>query len=204
MNALSSAVVLELFEQGQRRTPLARMGMIAPLSLTAGELETRMLELLPASLEGVATCPACNERCETTIATNDILALDVSPLPDGLRLPTGEDIAAVLHLDDPRAALLERCSGGPVPPHLADAIEDALAAADPRADVQLAMTCPNCAHEWMLRFDAIAFLWNDVAASAERVLADIDVLARAYGWGETEILSMSAHRRALYVERLES
>jgi hypothetical protein len=100
--------------------------------------------------------------------------------------------------------LLERCCGAPVPPELRDGIEDALAAADPRAGVQLALTCPACAHEWLLRFDAISFLWSDVTAGAERVLADVDALARAYGWSESEILAMSARRRAMYVERIGS
>ena len=123
------------------------------------------------------------------------------------RLPRGEDITAVMHLHEPdaiRRALLERCTGAPVPPDLMDQIEDALAAADPRADVQLALTCPACGHEWLLRFDAAAFFWSELSAAAERVLGEVDTLARAYGWSEREILSMSARRRALYVERLSS
>lgn len=213
MNGLSAAGMLQLFEEGERGTPLARTALVAPLALTAGELETRLLELRAATfgtlLEGVAACPACGEHCEVTLRTSDILALPASRDPVHaagfeVRLPTGEDIAAVMHLDDPRPALLERCAGAPVPTECTDEIEDALAAADPRADVQIALTCPACAHAWLLRFDAIAFLWSDVAAGAERVLADVDTLARAFGWNETEILAMSARRRALYVERARS
>jgi len=224
MTALSAAGMLLLFEEGQRRDPLARSALAiavadgdpAPLRLTAGKMESRLLALRQATfgavMEGIATCPACGETCETSVRTSDILALPASCEPVIIgdieaRLPRGEDIAAVMHLRDPeeiRRALLERCTGAPFPPELMDQIEDALAAADPRADVQLALTCPACGHDWLLRFDAVAFFWSELTAAAERVLGEVDALARAYGWSEREILSMSARRRALYVERLSS
>lgn len=232
MTALTAAGMLLLFEEGQRRDPLARAAMAiaiaggepAPLTLTAGELEARLLALRERTfgpeLEGVAVCPACGERCETALRTSDILALPPGREPvlverDGIavqaRLPRGDDIAHAMRLRDPEAirrAMLERCivraSVDPIPEEILDEVEDALAAADPRADVQLALTCPACAHEWLLRFDAAAFFWSELAAAAERVLHEVDVLARAYGWSESEILSMSARRRALYVERIES
>lgn len=232
MTALSAEGMLRLFEEGQRRDPLARTAMAlaiadaepAPLALTAGALEARLLaireETFGARMEGVATCPACGERCETSVLTTDILALPAGHEPvlvvrDGVeieaRLPRGEDIAAVVSLRDPdaiRRALLERClvraSVSPIPAELLDEIENALAAADPRADVQLALTCPACSHEWLVRFDAAAFFWSELAAAADRVLDEVDVLARVYGWSEREILAMSARRRALYVERLQS
>ena len=224
MTALSAAGMLLLFEEGRRRDPLARTALAiavadgdpAPLRLTAGELESRLLSLRQATfgaeMEGIAVCPACGETCETSMRTSDILALPAShePVVVGdieVRLPRGDDITAVMHLHDSEAirrALLERCTGATVPPELMDQIEDALAAADPRADVQLALTCPACGHEWLLRFDAAAFFWGELSAAAERVLGEVDRLARAYGWSEREILSMSARRRALYVERLSS
>ena len=200
MTALSAEGMLRLFEEGQRRHPLARTAMAltiadgepAPLALTAGALEARLLaireETFGARMEGVAACPACGERCETSVLTSDILALPEGHEPvrvarDGVeievRLPCGDDIAAVLSLRDPEAirrAMLERClvraSVSPIPPALLDEIcddiENALAAADPRADVQLAFTCPACSHEWLVRFDAAAFFWSELSAAAER------------------------------------
>ncbi|MBC7992234.1 MAG: phage baseplate protein, partial [Rhizobacter sp.] len=43
---------------------------------------------------------------------------------------------------------------------------------------------------------------DDLAAQAERVVDDVHTLAGAYGWNETEILAMSAARRALYKQRV--
>jgi len=133
MTALSAEGMLRLFEQGQRSDPLARTAMAlaiaegerAPLALTAGALEARLLaireEMFGARMEGVATCPVCGERCETSVLTTDILGLPEGQEPvlvarDGIeveaRLPRGEDIAAVVHLREPdviRQAMLERC-----------------------------------------------------------------------------------------------
>lgn len=232
MTALSADGILRLFEEGRGRDPLARTAMAiaaahgepAPLRLTAGELEARLLvlreEMFGTSMEGVASCPACGEACETVIRTTDILALPPGRDPVVIerhgwhvevRLPRGEDIASAMHLRDAgaiRAAILERCivasTVTPLPPEVADAVEEALAAADPRADVRLALTCPACGHEWLLRFDAAAFLWSEIHAASERVLEDVDLLARTYGWSEQTILAMSARRRALYVERIRS
>jgi len=232
MNILSADAILRLFAEGRRRSPLARTAMAiaaadgetAPLELTAGELEARLLSIreatFGASMEGVATCPACGEACETVLRTTDVLALPPGHEPVAIehgpwrveaRLPRGDDVASAMHLRDPdaiRAAILARCviasNVDPLPPELMERVEEALAAADPRADVRLALTCPACAHEWQLRFDAVAFLWSEIGASSERLLEDVDVLARAYGWSEQDILAMSATRRALYVERIRS
>ena len=43
-------------------------------------------------------------------------------------------------------------------------------------------------------------LWQKVRAAAERVLLDIDVLARAYGWTEREVLRLNPLRRAAYLQ----
>ena len=43
-------------------------------------------------------------------------------------------------------------------------------------------------------------LWQKVRAGAERVLLDIDMLARSYGWTEREVLRLSPLRRAAYLQ----
>jgi hypothetical protein len=76
-----------------------------------------------------------------------------------------------------------------------------MAEVDPQADVQLAMACPACSHEWQLTFDILSFFWNEINAWASRILDEVHTLASAYGWREADILALSPHRRQLYLER---
>jgi hypothetical protein len=77
---------------------------------------------------------------------------------------------------------------------------DAMAEADPLADIQLGMTCPFCDHRWRVVFDIVSFLWTEIEAWAWRMLADVHTLAQAYGWGEREILTLSPTRRQFYLD----
>jgi hypothetical protein len=51
-------------------------------------------------------------------------------------------------------------------------------------------------------FDIATFFWAEVSAHARRLIRDVHALARAYGWREVEILSMSGWRRERYLEQL--
>jgi len=73
-------------------------------------------------------------------------------------------------------------------------------AQDPAADISLALNCPDCAHAWEMGFDIGVYFWREIQAAARRIVLEVDALARAYGWSETEILGMSASRRNLYLE----
>ena len=72
--------------------------------------------------------------------------------------------------------------------------------ADPQAEIILVFSCQGCARRWEMLFDIAHFFWNEIAAEARRLLREIDALARAYGWSEREILSLSARRRQSYLE----
>jgi hypothetical protein len=81
-----------------------------------------------------------------------------------------------------------------------ETISQALLEADPQAEIRLDFTCPACAHEWELLFDIAEFFWTELSAQAQRLLREIDALARAYGWSEREILNLPAQRRQTYLE----
>ena len=81
-------------------------------------------------------------------------------------------------------------------------ISRAMLEADPRAEIILRFTCPACGHRWELLFDIAEFFWTEIAAQAQRLLREIDALARAYGWTEREIFSLPAQRRQTYLEML--
>ncbi len=48
-------------------------------------------------------------------------------------------------------------------------------------------------------FDVGALLWEELVAQARGLLAEVHVLARAYGWSEAEVLELSRSRRAAYL-----
>lgn len=86
----------------------------------------------------------------------------------------------------------------PVP--VLDALSQKMEALDPGASVSFALDCPQCAARWQAPFDVGDMLWRKVRAAAERMLLDVDALARAYGWTEREVLRLSPLRRAAYLQ----
>jgi hypothetical protein len=122
---------------------------------------------------------------------------------------TTADLIAVAEADGPdfRVGLLARCvtgsdgqaATGLSAPAMAK-VMSALSAADPLADVRLAVTCGECGYQWDITFDIASFLWTEICAAVERLLSDVHVLARAYGWSEAAILALSPTRRAAYLE----
>lgn len=170
-------------------------------------------------LECLTSCPECDEAIELEFETRDIRAAAANDaavmIPwDGrelrARLPNSEDLEAIATLEEPvesRRQLLARCLNGS-----ADgvAITDDLLAlagqrmseADPQAEVELALRCPHCTRAWTAPFDIAEFLWTEWSAHAERLLAEVHDLARAYGWREDDILSLSPARRAAYLKMI--
>ncbi len=175
-------------------------------------------------LHSVVPCPRCSGRVEIRFSVGDISLAPVEPSQSAilleaegrrwrLRQPCSADLVAVERLSanhSRRQALLQRClapigeleQGSTVLPpdaELQTAIEN-LEEADPQANIQLAVDCPECGHNWSSRFDIVSFLWAEIDAWARRLLAEIHVLASAYGWSEGDILGISAWRRQIYLE----
>ncbi len=190
-----------------------------------GCLLTLREELFGSRLETTAVCPGCEEQLELTFSTQDIRAV-APPLQEGLRvaaggyevecrLPTSADL---LEIAQPAAAggremLLKRCvhvarCGATVvdptalPAEVVAAVMEAMARADPQADVQVALTCPACQHGWSMAFDILAYLWNEIEDWVRRLLREVHTLAAVYGWSERDILTLSARRRRLYLEMM--
>jgi len=142
------------------------------------------------------------------------------------RPPTTEDLAAVIDLQDAEAArraLLAACllelspvseadesgqklpvTAEQLPPDVQDAIVQRMQEADPQADIQIALACPACDHQWAASFDIVSFFWQEIDDWAWRTLREVHTLASVYGWSETEILSMSAWRRRVYLEMVQA
>jgi hypothetical protein len=149
---------------------------------------------------------------ETPLQTGEDRTVIVEGRSFRLRGPDSRDAAAVAmsgSLEAARRMLLSRCvihgdasdtSVDALPEPVQAAIAAELAAIDPQAEVLLDLGCPACGRAWQAILDIAAFLWAEIRARARRLLQEIDVLARTYGWTEAEILGLSDTRRGLYLQ----
>jgi hypothetical protein len=190
-------------------------------------LQLRTL-VLGTSAHGFAECPQCAERVEFPVDTAALALVEgwAPALPNGFtatpheieldgtsirfRLPDSRDLAEVVAAPDARQGLrrlVERCVIETSPPNepsfsseMVEALSHAMLEADPQAEISLVLACPSCGHGWQAFFDIADFFWNEIAAQARRLLREIDLIARAYGWTEREILDLPAQRRQTYLE----
>jgi len=179
-------------------------------------------------LLNTAQCPQCGERVEWEGKTTDLrlqaiddvdpaeaFSLEVDDYRLRFRLPTSRDIDAVLaitqnDMDSGVTALIKRsiisidlggkpCNLSDLPQHAVDALGQRIVTLDPQAEIRINLTCPQCSHQWRVLFDIASFLWIEINNWAEHTLRTVHRLAKAYGWTETEILSLSPARRQLYL-----
>jgi hypothetical protein len=172
-------------------------------------------------LQGWTSCTGCQEKVEFDLDANVLMsptgeepawqeALAVGG--ERFRLPTSRDLAEIMAASDAKPAairLLERCRESRAEPLvLSDAmleeVEEKMASADPMADIRLALLCPACGHEWDGTLDIARFIWAEIESRARRLLWEVHHLARAYGWTEAETLSLTAARRAAYLEMVQA
>ena len=121
-----------------------------------------------------------------------------------------DEAAARNHLLERCVTAITRNDGQPaesplataVPVLVSDAIANQLAEAAPQSDIQLAVDCPACRHQWIEFFDIGAWLMAEINDWAQRLLREVHALALAYHWRESDILLMSATRRRAYLELL--
>lgn len=176
---------------------------------------------------GFTECSHCQERLEFSFTVTDMWAGAASVDEVGkvysyqiedyelqLRLPTFADMLAISKRQDAASArllLLQRCivqvmrKGDAVqmealPDEVTAILGESVLECDPQAEIQLDMTCPQCQYRRPVLFDVSRFLWAEIQAQAKRLLREVHILARAYGWRETEILALSNVRRQYYLE----
>ena len=150
-------------------------GETEALTLRSGDYEVRFR--LPNSLDlsAVAACRGVGEG-ERLMLSRCVL---------GVTAPTGREATA----DE-------------LPAHAREAVVARMAEADPQADVQLALSCPVCGHDWLAPFDIVSYFWSEINAWAQRILGEVHTLATVYGWRERDILAMSPIRRHLYLDMI--
>jgi len=200
-------------------------------ALPLGRREARLFDLyretFGTGLDLATPCPRCGATLEISLGIDDLglgggdAAPEAVEIEDGglrlrLRPLAGGDLAAAADCADAEAArrllagraVLEAARGGEVvdPSELSEAeidvVSRALAGLDPQAEILLDLDCPGCGHQWQSLLDAADCLWHEIDAAARRLLREVHLLARSYGWREADILAMSAVRRRRYLEIL--
>jgi hypothetical protein len=177
-------------------------------------------------IHAVGRCARCGQELELRFQVNEVR---VDPkeeptshpmtLTDGgysvkFRLPNSHDLREALAAQNGMAEalqlLLRRClleswfgeaevGAWQLPDSVVAAISERMAEADPQAEVELTLACPDCRHEWQERFEIESFFWAEIHAWAGRTLREVHQLASAYGWSEAEVLAVSPVRRSLYL-----
>ncbi|HET9212937.1 MAG TPA: phage baseplate protein [Thermoanaerobaculia bacterium] len=197
-------------------------------ALPLSERDRRLLELregtLGVRLEAVARCPGCGEPLDVELDTRELRAGAETGAAEGalsreglemrFRLLNSLDLLAAERcggVGEARRRLAERCllaarrEGVPVAAaELAEedvaALAEALAAADPGAELLLELRCPACGNGWWEILDVASFVWAEMEVQARQLLREVHALARAYGWREADVLALSPRRRRLYLE----
>lgn len=192
-----------------------------------GRRDRRLLEIRRQTfgdrIEGYVECPACRHGLECELSCDALLAQEPSLARatgsveyEGrgweVRVPNSRDLSAVAEAGDVAAArdtLFDRCvrcraEPAPVlgrwPESLRSRLDAELVALDPLSEILIELTCQTCSHVWQTLFDIVTYLWSEIRARSRRLLQEIDLLARTYGWTEQEVLRMSERRRGLYVQ----
>uniref|UniRef100_A0A7V4GAH1 Phage baseplate protein n=1 Tax=Desulfobacca acetoxidans TaxID=60893 RepID=A0A7V4GAH1_9BACT len=197
--------------------------------LTIGQRDLQLLDFREAhfgrKLKAYGECPACQAQLEFDLGT-ETLRQDAGLQPHQeftlteagfelrYRLPTSRDLAAAAALPglhEAREVILQRCllaaahQGVPMdleklPADLVARLIEEMGCRDPQADVRLALDCPGCGHAWEVLFDIGVFVWHDLKLTARRLVQEVHILASAYGWSETAILSLTPARRQAYLD----
>jgi hypothetical protein len=194
--------------------------------LTIGERDALLLALRMGTFGPAAACVVRCPRCDETLELELALADFALPPPEetesvlrfeglrlGVRAATSQDLLAVRRAGDAAAlaaALLERCArvlegsegaapGAPVPARAAEAVAAEMARLDPQAELRLDLSCAACSTDFSTVFDVVAYLWQEVETEAQRLLLEVDLLARTYGWAEQAILALTPARRRAYL-----
>lgn len=187
-------------------------------------------QLFGSELATVSTCPRCDERLEAGFSLSAIRVPppDAGEATGGgvqemeaggnhirFRLPATLDVLAIpagANAETAREILFERCviealdadgnafAPQALPTAVIPAISAEMARADPQAIVDLALECPACGHAFAAAFDIASYLMAELNGWAERLIADVAVLARAFGWREADVLALSPARRQLYLD----
>lgn len=196
-------------------------------AIPLGERDYQLLQLRQKlygrQLPVVDACPHCGAKVEFTLDVPQLCERHRLSEPEAIttdadwswrrRLPNTTDLLELRRRnpEDPVAFLFNRCisdlhkDGNAIdnPPDLPSEIRktlgDRLLGDDPLAEILIDLSCPACQLSWSALMEVSQFLWQELERHARRLVQEVDLLARTYGWTEQTILQLSPQRRATYV-----
>ena len=187
--------------------------------------------LFGSSIEAHSQCPSCSEKVEFQL-DSQVICDPTIPVWDGVefqvdidnsqiicRPPSSHDLETMtpfFDMEDEEGAayeLMKSCVfqwliDGVYTPvesmslNLVERVSEHIKTADPHAEIVCRLGCPECEHSWGEPFDIASFLWHEIENKAQIILSEVQLLARAFGWWEGDILSLSDVRRKYYIEQL--
>ncbi len=203
------------------------MGLRDAASIPIGARNTRLIRLRSlweeGGFEATAQCPHCGAvlefdvdlaelmeetepgECEPIHIDNRIIRWRPVASNDLLEAGTQLDVASA------ERTIIDRCVTEVlendrllVGHHVTDseraALAEALEASDPLSELLVDLKCVDCGGSMTADLQIPDVVWSELDSIARGLLADVDTLARAYGWTEAECLELSPGRRAIYLE----
>lgn len=178
-------------------------------------------------LESLTSCTECGEKLEVELSVGELLAsarpadaaahasITAGDALVRFRLPTTDDavlVARSSEQEDVRRALVRCCildaSRGGASVTVDDLDDEIIAEVsehmenlDPLSEIRLNLVCTACESAQPVLMEIATYLWAELVNEAERLLDDVRVLAREYGWREADTLAMSGRRRQFYLDR---
>jgi len=169
-----------------------------------------------AVAEFTIDCAALEQALLPSPGANEPQRLDAGGYRIEFRMPDLTDLRRAFHAcsdsDEFVALLLDSCvlrceredgrQSAPrdLPTLVAEALSRRMEELEPGASVGFDVACPECGAQWTAPMDVGEVLWAEVQSHAERILLEVDALARAYGWTEPEVLALSPSRRTAYLQ----
>jgi hypothetical protein len=221
---VGAAAFLAGWPLGRSRPDAARIAMLVArvwgeetaAADTLGLRNQRSLTLHRAlcggRMEAQVTCPDCATDNEAEVPVAELLDLpdppeavvietDSGPIRFGL--PRMAFLAAFAGNRDPIATIAERLmldgQGTVLSATALARLSAAWEAADPAGAIALGVDCVGCGRQITAAVDPASFVARDFDRLAGRLMAEVDTIARAYGWTEAEILALPADRRRRYL-----
>ena len=193
-------------------------------ALLVGDRDYLMLQLRQLTFgddfRAIASCMNCGGKIDVDFKATEIPVisrpqtdrfhvLGISGRSVQFRLPTGGDQEAVMaqELNAAVDEMLGRCvlneDGRKMSPGEKDAVIRAMEQLSPSIELELDITCPECAHTFLMPFDTTVFFLEEVEAASRQLLREVHALAFHYHWSEADILRLQRSRRHTYLRFLD-
>ena len=167
----------------------------------------------------LAHCPQCSQTVEWELSFQQLQIPSILEMPDNVeiaidipaykilvRLPNSNDLLIKDELQILYSCILNRDNYEDqnfetgLPDLLVQKINEQFNSSCYASNITYQLNCTDCSHEWQGIFDILSYLWKEIDQWAKGFLQQISLLAKAYGWSETEIINMSKNRRNHYLQ----